>query len=102
MDTYMQNQVMSNLHTNVSNINVTHNNTHIHTDKQYQPKSDSVFDTVLCLVCFSQLFREVRIMKMLNHPNIGESHGNVTFHSVVTHSAQDLIGVSRSCIQAKS
>uniref|UniRef100_A0A3B4YSW5 non-specific serine/threonine protein kinase n=1 Tax=Seriola lalandi dorsalis TaxID=1841481 RepID=A0A3B4YSW5_SERLL len=29
-----------------------------------------VFDTALCVACFSQLFREVRIMKMLNHPNI--------------------------------
>uniref|UniRef100_A0A671TQY4 non-specific serine/threonine protein kinase n=1 Tax=Sparus aurata TaxID=8175 RepID=A0A671TQY4_SPAAU len=28
------------------------------------------FDTQLCVACFLQLFREVRIMKMLNHPNI--------------------------------
>lgn len=62
----------------------------------------SVFDTALCVACFSQLFREVRIMKMLNHPNIGESYWKVSFCSVVTHWEPDLIGVSRSCIQAKS
>uniref|UniRef100_A0A665UJX5 non-specific serine/threonine protein kinase n=1 Tax=Echeneis naucrates TaxID=173247 RepID=A0A665UJX5_ECHNA len=32
-----------------------------------------------------KLFREVRIMKMLNHPNIGVSCSNTSFHSVIMH-----------------
>lgn len=56
--------------------------------------------STICVTCLLQLFREVRIMKMLNHPNIGESRWYVSWHIIVTLWNPDLIGFSRSCSSA--